>query len=110
MASDFGVCGRRLGIFGMSSACYPHSMYQRTVLIKKGASRFCGQTNMKLMGTALFRRYVKCAIVRNPRTFLNENHSLIHRGGGEKEGEKDEEGKREEEIMKKHLSDVESDL
>ena len=38
MASDFGVCGRRLGIFGMSSACYPHSMYQRTVLIKKGAS------------------------------------------------------------------------
>ena len=27
-----------------------------------------------------------------------------------KEGEKDEEGKREEEIMKKHLSDVESDL
>ncbi|MDU7608974.1 hypothetical protein, partial [Bifidobacterium bifidum] len=64
MASDFGVCGRRLGIFGMSSARYPHSMYQRTVLIKKGASRFCGQTNMKLMGTALFRRYEKCAIVR----------------------------------------------
>ncbi|WP_206749227.1 hypothetical protein, partial [Bifidobacterium bifidum] len=31
-------------------------------------------------------------------------------GGREKEGEKDEEGKREEEIMKKHLSDVESDL
>lgn len=31
-------------------------------------------------------------------------------GGKEKEGEKDEEGKREEEIMKKHLSDVESDL
>ena len=31
-------------------------------------------------------------------------------GGEEKEGEKDEEGKREEEIMKKHLSDVESDL
>lgn len=49
-----------------------------------------------------------CVSVRNPRTFLNENHSLIHRGGGgEKEGEKDEEGKREEEIMKKHLSDVE---
>ena len=47
-----------------------------------------------------------CVSVRNPRTFLNENHS----GGGEKEGEKDEEGKREEEIMKKHLSDVESDL
>lgn len=54
-----------------------------------------------------------CVSVRNPRTFLNENDSLIHRGGGggkEKEGEKDEEGKREEEIMKKHLSDVESDL
>lgn len=51
-----------------------------------------------------------CVSVRNPRTFLNENHSLIHRGGREKEGEKDEEGKREEEIMKKHLSDVESDL
>lgn len=49
-----------------------------------------------------------CVSVRNPRTFLNENDSLIHRGGGkEKEGEKDEEGKREEEIMKKHLSDVE---
>lgn len=49
-----------------------------------------------------------CVSVRNPRTFLNENHSLIHRGGErEKEGEKDEEGKREEEIMKKHLSDVE---
>ena len=41
-----------------------------------------------------------CVSVRNPRTFLNENHSLIHRGGREKEGEKDEEGKREEEIMK----------
>lgn len=53
-----------------------------------------------------------CVSVRNPRTFLNENDSLIHRGGGrkEKEGEKDEEGRREEEIMKKHLSDVESDL
>ena len=53
-----------------------------------------------------------CVSVRNPRTFLNENDSLIHRGGRkkEKEGEKDEEGKREEEIMKKHLSDVESDL
>lgn len=51
-----------------------------------------------------------CVSVRNPRTFLNENDSLIHRGGEErkeKEGEKDEEGKREEEIMKKHLSDVE---
>ena len=49
--------------------------------------------------------------MRKPRTFFNENDSLIHRGGGEeKEGEKDEEGKREEEIMKKHLSDVESDL
>jgi len=42
--------------------------------------------------------------VRNPRTFLNENDSLIHRGRRkEKEGEKDEEGKREEEIMKKPL-------
>lgn len=51
-----------------------------------------------------------CVSVRNPRTFLNENDSLIHRGGKEKEGEKDEEGTREEEIMKKHLSDVESDL
>lgn len=51
-----------------------------------------------------------CVSVRNPRTFLNENDSLIHRGGEErkeKEGEKDEEGRREEEIMKKHLSDVE---
>lgn len=49
-----------------------------------------------------------CVSVRNPRTFLNENDSLIHRGRRkEKEGEKDEEGKREEEIMKKHLSDVE---
>lgn len=48
-----------------------------------------------------------CVSVRNPRTFLNENHSLIHRGRRkEKEGEKDEEGKREEEIMEKHLSDV----
>ena len=47
--------------------------------------------------------------MRNTRSFLNENDSLIHRGGGRKvkEGEKDEEGKREEEIMKKHLSDVE---
>lgn len=52
-----------------------------------------------------------CVSVRNPRTFLNENDSLIHRGRRkEKEREKDEEGKREEEIMKKHLSDVESDL
>lgn len=52
-----------------------------------------------------------CVSVRNPRTFLNENDALIHRGRRkEKEGEKDEEGKREEEIMKKHLSDVESDL
>lgn len=49
-----------------------------------------------------------CVSVRNPRTFLNENDSLIHRGRRkEKEGEKDEEGRREEEIMKKHLSDVE---
>lgn len=49
-----------------------------------------------------------CVSVRNPRTFLNENDSLIHRGRRkEKEGEKDEEGKREEEIMEKHLSDVE---
>ena len=50
-----------------------------------------------------------CVSVRNPRTFLNENDSLIHRGGREERegGKKDEEGKREEEIMKKHLSDVE---
>lgn len=47
-------------VFGVLSTFHD----QRTVLINKGASRFCGQTNMKLMGTALFRRYEKCAIVR----------------------------------------------